>query len=351
MRFASTRRPLEGDRDPIWAELGGDAAAAATAGRYFSARRDRVVAAAGRSTLDPVDGWAMRTLASMPDGVFSVVAVAGEVTPAWLARLDRERLETDRMVTHELSALIEVGLADALRRAGLAVMAAVRDPEVEDILRVVPIEDVPRVSRTIEIRPGRTLRAALTTKEEEALERAIDDLLRKARRILDRSDRRAFKALSSAIGVKVAADDREDRVEAALRVLETEFRRLVDETVEPARQASDSEEEGESIDPGSAPPLIVFKVAAALGGGAVSGSDVDLDSSGVPIPADGSPVSGSGAASGPAVTSALAKRARRYRIEHARGDRRASGDQSGARRRPRRRLGRARQNPRDPHRR
>lgn len=301
--------------DPAWQDLGGDQAAVLAAARWPSIRDTRAVQAAPVAVLDRCDTWALRVCASMPDRIWAQAAAPGQITPRFLQDWNRRAREIDDRLAAQLQTLIETSLADALRAIGLQVMAAVRDDELRDLLREIPLEDLPAESHRVEVRPGRTLRAAITVEDEQRIRRAVEDLLRKARRLLDRADRDTFEALAEILGVSEVDRD-QDRIETALQVLTREFERLIGERARPIEDAPPGQEPIGEQTRGQVPFGIIRAVMLALGGAAVGQGGEPQERQGRALPpGSGTAPAGGGLATGPAAHQALRRELERIGAE------------------------------------
>lgn len=294
-----------------WEALGGDVAAVTAAARWPSIRDARAVQAAPPEVVERCDLWSLRVCASMPDTVWARASAPGTTSPRFLQQWNRTARAIDERLLASLQTLIEASLADALRRIGLKVMAAVKDAEMRELLLPLPIEEVPAISHAIELRPGRSLRAVISVEDEEQIRKAVEDLLRKARRLLERAETEALRAMAETLGLApVDPEDREERIAAALVALQAEFERLVAQKAKPLEEAAPEEEVGEPVS-GGVPFSIVRAVIAALGGAAVLGGEVAMRNGRSLPPGTGEPPAGAGLGTGPALQRIMAEELRR----------------------------------------
>jgi len=289
-----------------WAALGGEPAEVAAAAAWPAIRSSRAIQAAPPEILNRCDSWALRMAASMPGPVWAAAAKPGSMEPAFLKQWNKDAARIDEQLAVALQALIEAALGDALRAIGLSVMAAVKDPELRELLRAIPLDDLPAESHRIELRPGRSLRAAITVEDEQKIQRAVDDLLRKARRLFERADSEAFQALADALGL-TEIEHADDRVGNALLVLAREFERLVAARSRKIEEAPLGEEPVGERGSTLVPFLIIRNAMLALGGAAISQDGEPQQAQGRALPPGiGDPPAAGGLGTGPALQQALA---------------------------------------------
>jgi len=250
-------------------------------------------------TVDHDPAWWLTCVTTWPQPAVSIMAAASP-SPRLkiLERLDDDRQRLDAETATAVQTLLDDEMQSLLSRLGVSIMAAVKDPELHNTLRALPLEDVWHAAQSTNVTKPKTITAALGADDEDLLRKAIERLQRKVRRVIERADAKAGDLVDGVVGGG-ALPDSDRRISAAIAVLAERFAIAARRILDPRGLRSPGDDIGEVVARGVVPPGVARDVLSAAGGADVlPGNIVARDDAGRAL-RNGVASSGDGLARGP----------------------------------------------------